>query len=219
MTQSGKIVVGVTGASGAVYSRRLVELLLDAEVEVHLIVSPQGRRLLCQELAMDGFTPAGLVQRRSIDGSVPGLTAHDWRDVGASPASGSFRHDGMVVAPCSSNTMAAVASGGSQNLLHRAAQVTLKERRRLVLLHRETPLSLVDIRNMQAATEAGAIVCPASPGFYMRPKSIGDLVDFVVGRLLDLLGVEHELNVRWGQDGTRGDERPPEKGGPAADQP
>jgi len=105
----------------------------------------------------------------------------------------------MIIIPCSSNSLSAVATGSSQNLLHRAAQVTLKERRRLVLVHRETPLSLVDIRNMAAATEAGAILCPANPGFYLLPKSIDDLVDFIVARVLDLVGFEHSLGVRWGE--------------------
>ena len=105
----------------------------------------------------------------------------------------------MVILPCSSNTLSAVANGSSQNLLHCAAAVTLKERRRLVLVHRETPVSLVEIRNMQLATEAGAIVCPANPGFYLLPQSIEDLIDFVVGRVLDLLGVDHPLDVRWGE--------------------
>ena len=198
MSRSVRIVVAITGASGAVYAQRLLGLLLDAQIEVHLIVSPAGARLLHEELGLEGVNPAALAQRGSPDEAVPGLIHHHYRDVGALPASGSFVHDGMVIAPCSSNTLAAVATGAAQNLLHRAAQVTLNERRRLILLHREMPLSLVDIRNMAAATEAGAIVCPASPGFYMQPRRIEDLVDFVIGRVLDLLGVEHELNVRWG---------------------
>lgn len=199
MKQSGRIIVGISGASGAPYAQRLIELLLDADVKVHLIVSPHGQLLLRQELAMEGIDPAVLAGGQPGDQPPPGLTLHDWRDVGALPASGSFVHDAMVIAPCSSNTLSAVATGSAQNLLHRAAHVTLKERRRLVLLHREMPLSLIDIRNMQTVTEAGAIVCPASPGFYMQPKRIDDLIDFVVGRLLDLLDVKHNLTVRWGQ--------------------
>jgi 4-hydroxy-3-polyprenylbenzoate decarboxylase len=200
VTNGKKIVVGITGASGAVYAQRLIGLLLEAQVEVHLIVSPMGARLLHEELGIDGAKPTELVQRGPGDQAAGELLVHPYRDVGALPASGSFRHDGMVVVPCSANTMSAVATGSAQNLLHRAAHVTLKERRRLVLVHREMPLSLVDIRNLQAATEAGAIVCPASPGFYMHPQRIEDLVDFVVGRILDLLEVEHHLQVRWGRD-------------------
>ncbi|MAE67523.1 MAG: aromatic acid decarboxylase [Phycisphaeraceae bacterium] len=196
MTTSRRIVVGISGASGAVYARRTVELLVAAGVEVHLVVSPVGQRLVHDELGMEG------VDLETFAGSPDGaarITLHNFRDVGSSIASGSFRHDGMIVVPCSSNSLSSVAHGAQQNLLHRAAAVTLKERRRLVLLHREMPLSAVDIRNMQLATEAGAIICPASPGFYMLPRTIDDLVDFVVARLLDLVGVDHDLAVRWGE--------------------
>jgi polyprenyl P-hydroxybenzoate/phenylacrylic acid decarboxylase-like protein len=173
-------------------------LLLAAGIETHLVVSPLGQRLLHDELGMEGIDLAALagLSRSKVEG----LTLHNYRDQGAPIASGSFVHDGMVIIPCSSNTLSAIATGAAANLLHRAAQVTLKERRRLVLVHREMPLSLVDIRNMQLATEAGAIICPASPGYYMLPRSIDDLVDFVVGRVLDLLSVEHALRVRWGED-------------------
>ena len=201
MEASGRIVVGITGASGAVYAQRLIGLLLDAGRQVHLIVSPTGARLLHEELGIEGVDLSALAQRGTSAEPAPGLVQHQYRDVGALPASGSFNHDGMVIVPCSSNTLSAVAVASAQNLLHRAAHVTLKERRRLVLVHREMPLSLPDIRNLQAVTEAGAIVCPASPGFYMRPQRVEDLVDFVVGRVLDLIGVEHELDVRWGQQG------------------
>jgi len=187
-----RIVVGISGASGAAYARRLIEALVAAEREVHLVVSPLGQRLLHDELGMEGGDLPALAGRDD-----PPIALHHYRDVGAAIASGSFRHDGMIVVPCSNNTLAAVAQGRSDNLLHRAANVTLKERRPLVLCHRETPLSLVEIRNMAAATEAGAIVCPANPGFYMLPERIGDLVDFIVGRLLDLVGVPHELATRW----------------------
>lgn len=195
-----RIVVGISGASGAPYARRLVQLLVDARIETHLIVSPLGQRLLHDELGMEGVDLAALAGRPA--GSTPptNLIQHNYRDVGAPLASGSFRHDGMIVIPCSSNTLAATATGSAQNLMHRAAHVTLKERRALVLVHREAPLSLVDIRNMHSVTEAGAIVYPASPGFYMLPQSIGDLVDFLVARCLDLLAVPHELGVRWGEN-------------------
>ncbi len=194
-----RIVVGISGASGAVYARRLVRLLVAADVETHLVVSPLGQRLLHDELGMEGVDLNALAGRQ-VDGSAtPAVIQHNWRDVGAAIASGSFLHDGMVIIPCSSNTLAAVATGSSQNLMHRAAHVTLKERRKLVLVHRETPLSLVDIRNMQAVTEAGAVVCPANPGFYLLPESIDELVDFVVARILDQLGVSHDLAVRWGE--------------------
>ena len=190
-----RIVVGISGASGAVYAQRLLTLLAAEEIEIHLVVSPLGQRLLHDELGMEGVDLEALTG--SKDPSK--ITLHNYRDVGAAIASGSFQHEGMVVIPCSSNTLSAIATGSAQNLLHRAAHVALKERRRLVLVHRETPLSLIDIRNMAAATEAGAVICPANPGFYLLPRSIDDLVDFVVGRVLDLVGVEHRLNVRWGE--------------------
>jgi 4-hydroxy-3-polyprenylbenzoate decarboxylase len=187
-----RIVVGISGASGAAYARRLVEILVGAGVEVHLVVSPLGQRLLHDELGMEGVDLAALAGCDE-----PPIELHHYRDVGASIASGSFRHEGMIVVPCSNNTLSAVAQGRSDNLLHRAANVTLKERRPLVLCHRETPLGLVEIRNMASATEAGAVVCPANPGFYMLPERVGDLVDFVVGRLLDLVQIPHDLATRW----------------------
>lgn len=197
-SHSQRIIVGITGASGAVYAQRLIRLLVAAGVEVHLVVSALGQRLLHDELGMEGVDVDALAGAPNAEQSGK-VTRYNYRDVGAAIASGSFRHDGMIVIPCSSNTLSAVATGASQHLIHRAAHVALKERRKLVLVHRETPLSLVDIRNMAAATEAGAIVAPANPGFYLLPQSIDDLVDFVVGRCLDLLGVEHDLSIRWGE--------------------
>ena len=192
METSQRIIVGISGASGAAYAQRTVERLVASGVETHLVVSPLGQRLLHDELGMEGVDLDALAGTTDHN-----ITLHHYRDVGASIASGSFKHDGMIVAPCSNNSLAAIATGVSNNLLHRAANVTLKERRKLVLCHREAPLSLVEIRNMAAATEAGAIVCPANPGFYMLPKTIDDLIDMVVGRLLDLVGVDHALNTRW----------------------
>jgi 4-hydroxy-3-polyprenylbenzoate decarboxylase len=191
---SQRIVIGISGASGAVYARRVIEYLARAGVETHLVVSPLGQRVLHDELGMEGVDLVALAGREDHR-----IALHHYRDVGASIASGSFRHDGMIIVPCSNNTLSAVATGASNNLLHRAASVALKERMRLVLCHRETPLSLIETRNMTAAAEAGAIVCPANPGFYMLPESIGDLVDFVAGRLLDLVGVGHDLATRWTQ--------------------
>ncbi|MGB0768961.1 MAG: UbiX family flavin prenyltransferase [Phycisphaeraceae bacterium] len=197
-----RLVIAITGASGAIYAHRLVQLVVNAGIETHLVVSPLGQRLLHDELGLEGLTPSGLASLAGFEDereTPDNLILHNFRDVGATIASGSFRHDGMIVVPCSSNSLGAIASGVGQNLVHRAAHVTLKERLRLVLVHREMPLSLVDIRNMQAVTEAGAIVCPAQPGFYMLPETIQDLVDFVVGRVLDLVDVEHDLNIRWSE--------------------
>ena len=204
-----RLVVAITGASGACYAQRLIQIIVAQGIETHLVISPLGQRLLHDELGLEGVGTkrSGLAALAGRSGSSPNssppdnLILHPFRDVGASIASGSFRHDGMVVVPCSSNSLACIANGSAQNLVHRAAHVTLKERRRLVLVHREMPLSLIDIRNMQAVTEAGAVLCPAQPGFYMMPKTIDDLIDFVAARVLDLVGVDHGLDVRWKDPG------------------
>ncbi len=189
---ASRIVVGITGASGAVYARRVIELLAAAGVEVHLTVSTLGRRLLFDELGLKRIDPETL-----SGGRAHLVTVYNDNDVGAAIASGSFLHDGMLVVPCSGNTLGAIASGIADNLLKRAAAVTLKERRRLVLAYRESPAGHVDLCNMQRLSEAGAVIAPLAPGFYMNPRSIEDLVDFMAGRLLDLVGVEHDLAVRW----------------------
>lgn len=185
-----RFVLAITGASGALYSRRLLEMLLDTGAQVHLVVSDPGRRLLAEEMEgrdlLDGLPAARIIQ-------------HNAKDTGAPIASGSFLCDGMVVAPCTGHTLAAVAAGLGDTLVHRAAQVMLKERRKLVLLHREMPLSLIDIRNMEAVTLAGAIVAPANPGFYTHPQTIADLVDFVCARVMDLLGETGHGVKRWAQ--------------------
>jgi 4-hydroxy-3-polyprenylbenzoate decarboxylase len=202
MDTTKRIVVGITGASGACYAQRTIELLVGADVEVHLVVSPLGQRLLHDELGMEGVNLQSLAGVEE-DAPPANIKLHNYRDVGASIASGSFVHDGMIIVPCSANSLSAVATGSAQNLLHRAAYVTLKERRPLVLVHREMPLTLIDIRNMARATEAGAIICPANPGFYLLPQRVEELVDFVVARILDLVRVPHELNVRWKADADR----------------
>ncbi len=187
-----RIVVGITGASGAVYARRVMELLAEAGVEIHLTVSALGRRLLFEELGLKRLDADALTGGR---GDL--VTVYNDNDVGASIASGSFLHRGMLIVPCSGNTLGAVAAGIADNLVKRAAAVALKERRRLVLAYRETPASHIDLCNMTRLSEAGAIIAPLSPGFYLGPKSIDDLVDFMVGRLLDLVNVPHELETRW----------------------
>ncbi|MHC4415174.1 MAG: UbiX family flavin prenyltransferase [Planctomycetota bacterium] len=189
---AGRIVMGITGASGAVYARRVMELLAEAEVEIHLTVSSLGRRLLFDELRMKQIDTDALTGGR---GDL--VKVYNDNDVGAVIASGSFVHDGMVIVPCSGNTLGAVAAGIADNLVKRAAAVTLKERRRLVVAYRESPASHVDICNMQRLSEAGAIIAPLAPGFYLVPRTLDDLVDFMSGRILDLLGVPHDLNTRW----------------------
>ena len=182
-----RIVVGISGASGAVYGVRLLQALQGmAGVESHLVVSDAGWRTLRHELAL---APAAVQALADV--------AHELDDVGAAIASGSFAAHGMVVAPCSMRTLAAIAQAQSDNLLTRAADVMLKERRRLVLLTRESPLHLVHLRNMATVTELGAICCPPMPAFYLRPTTIGEIVDHSVARALDLLGLEHNLAPRW----------------------
>lgn len=204
-----RVIVGVTGASGAAYATRLIDCLSDQGVQVHLVVSPYGRRLLLEELGIDDLTSEALIGRHTDL-----LTVHPYRDVGGVLASGSFRTDGMVVCPCSGNTLASIAAGLAGNLLDRAAAVTLKELRRLILVTREMPMSRIDLLNALRVTEAGGVICPASPGLYMQPQTIADLVDFVVGKILDLLSVNHTLNTRWDDQLARN-----EKATPAESQP
>jgi 4-hydroxy-3-polyprenylbenzoate decarboxylase len=186
------IVTAITGASGALYAQRFIQGLVAANVRVHLVVSPLGRRLLHDELGMETPNPAALAGTENHT-----ITLYNYNDVGSKLASGSFLHDGMVIVPCSSNTLAQVAHGLGDNLISRAAAVTLKERRKLILVHREMPLSPIDINNYQTLSQAGVILAPANPGFYLNPTTVGEVVDFVAGKLLDLLGVRHTLETRW----------------------
>lgn len=186
------VIVGITGASGAAYARRLLECLCDGGATVHLVVSPNGKRLLLDELGVTEVSAAALVGR-----DCERIVIHPYSDVGAPIASGSFKTQGMIVCPCSSNTLAAIATGLAENLLHRAASVTLKEMRRLILVPREMPMDRIDLINALRLSEMRAVICPASPGFYMMPKTIADLVDSVVGKLLDLMDVPNRLNTRW----------------------
>jgi flavin prenyltransferase len=192
-----RFVVGISGASGAVYSLRLIEQLLLLGHEVHLVVTEYGRRLLFDEARVTHLEFANLCPTIADAHAAQRLIIHPNKDVGATIASGSFLHDGMVVLPCSSSALGYIATGSGNNLLSRAAMVTLKERRTLIVCHRETPLNLIDIENMRQLTLAGAIVCPTNPGFYLLPKTVDDLVDFMVGKVLDLLRVEHALKNRW----------------------
>ncbi|HEX2974016.1 MAG TPA: UbiX family flavin prenyltransferase [Tepidisphaeraceae bacterium] len=186
------IVTAITGASGALYAQRFIQGLVAAGVQVHLIVSPFGRRLLHDELGMETVDLAALAGTPSHT-----ITLYNYKDVGSKLASGSFLHDGMVIVPCSSNTLAEVAHGLGGNLIARAAAVTLKERRRLVLCHREMPLSPIDVNNYKILTDAGAIIAPANPGLYLNPTTVNEIADIVAGKLLDLLHVPHDLETRW----------------------
>src|SRR5689334_16023485 len=186
------IVTAITGASGAMYAQRFIAGLVSAGVNVHLVVSPLGRRLLHDEMGMEMVDLAALA---GTDAHT--ITLYNYNDVGCKLASGSFLHDGMVIVPCSSNTLAEVSHGIGDNLIARAAAVTLKERRRLILAHREMPLSPIDVNNYKILTDAGAIIAPCNPGFYLNPTTIGEVVDFVAGKLLDLAGVPHAMETRW----------------------
>ena len=185
-----RVIIGITGASGAIYGVRLLELLRTApDVETHLVVSRSAQITLMQEL---GIKPAELHERADI--------VHSNADLSASISSGSFRTTGMIVAPCSIKTLSEIATGITGSLISRAADVVLKERRRLVLMLRETPLHLGHLRSMTAVTEAGAIVYPPVPAFYARPATLEQMVDHTVGRALDLLDIDVGAVRRWGQD-------------------
>jgi 4-hydroxy-3-polyprenylbenzoate decarboxylase len=187
------LILAVTGASGAPYAVRLLDVLATHQVPTWLIVSSHGWRLLQTECAI---TDRDALQK-ATGGDWSSVTLYPNDDRGAHPASGSCRTRGMIVCPCSMGTLSAIAHGSSRSLIERAADVTLKEGRPLVVVPRETPLSLVHLRNMTLATEAGAVVLPAMPGFYHRPERIDQLVDFVVQRVLDRVGLEIEVADRW----------------------
>ncbi len=195
------VVLAITGASGVVYGTRLLEILLRSNVDVHLTISDSGRVVIKHELGLD-FD----LQDFSLHQLIPGaeesasVTYHHYRDFMTPIASGSFVTRGMVVCPCSGGTMSGIATAASRNLIQRAADVHLKERRPLVLVPREAPLSLIQIDNMRTTCAAGATILPASPGFYHGTESVGDLVDFIVARILDHLDIEHQLIRRWGSE-------------------
>jgi 4-hydroxy-3-polyprenylbenzoate decarboxylase len=201
------LVVAITGASGAIYGIRLLEVLLSAGRNVYLSISPSGQAVLETELGvkvdLNNFVPAQLVFKARP--ALEAIAKHSgklhychYQDLMSPIASGSFLTGGMVVCPCSGSTLGAISHSMGNNLIHRAAEVHLKERRKLIVVPRETPLSLPQLDNMRKAAEAGVVVLPASPGFYHGANSIDDLVDFVVGRICDQLGVEHHLTKRWG---------------------
>jgi 4-hydroxy-3-polyprenylbenzoate decarboxylase len=194
------VAVAITGASGAVYATRTVAALLECGVRIELIVSDYGRRLLRDELgeqaSVDRLMPF-LAGKYGDAVSAGSIALHSNRDLGATLASGSHGCSGMVIVPCSMKTLAAVAHGLSRNLIERAADVMLKERRRLVIVPRETPMSLPQLRNMVLCAEAGATILPAMPAFYQQPRTLDDLADFMAGKILSALGFEHTLYPAW----------------------
>lgn len=209
---SRNLVLAMSGASGAPYALRLLEVLLSSGRHVHLSISPAAAAVVRQEMgieiSLDHFDPDKLLSfdwkllgdekhsTKTVDAA--NLHYHHFLDLMAPIASGSFLTGGMVVCPCSGGTLSAIAHGASENLIHRSAEVHFKERRKLILVARETPLSLVAIENMRRATQSGAVVLPAMPGFYHGVQTVLDLIDFVVARICDQLGVEHGLMRRWG---------------------
>lgn len=198
------LVLAITGASGSPYAIRLLEVLLQAGRTVHLTMSPAAVEVFEREVnrtvRLDRFQLSDLLGEKANDVAPGQVQYHHFRDFQAGIASGSFLTAGMVICPCSMGTVAAIAHGMSQNLIHRAADVHLKEKRKLVLVPRETPLHLIQLRNLTACAEAGAVVLPAMPAFYTLPQSLQDCVDFIVGRVCDQLGVEHRLLRRWSEE-------------------
>ncbi|HEX3255681.1 MAG TPA: UbiX family flavin prenyltransferase [Gaiellaceae bacterium] len=193
------VFLGITGASGAPYAARLLEALLAAEVEVGLCASRAGYEILATELYGDTTLSNEQILERFLDGR-EGVTVHSEQDWRAPYASGSAKVDGYVICPCSMGTAGTIASGAMSNLIHRAASVAIKEGRKLVLVPRETPLSDIHLENLLRLRRAGAVVLIAAPGFYHAPQTIDDLIEFVVGRCLDQLGIENRLTRRWGQE-------------------
>ena len=187
-----RLVVGISGATGAIYGARLLEILKEKKVETHLIITSTSKRILIEETAYTVEAVAALASH-----------VHENDDLGAPISSGSFKTDGMVVIPCSIKTLSGIAHSYNENLLTRAADVTLKERRRLVLAVRETPLHQGHIELMLQVSRMGAILFPPMPAFYTHPKTIDDLVNHTVGKILDLLGIDHNLFVRWGSPSIR----------------
>ncbi len=192
------LVVAMTGASGAPYAVRLLQVLSHAGRTIHLTISPSAVQVLREE--MDVELDLNAFDASCFGGLDPGrIIYHHHQNFSAGIASGSFQTAGMVILPCSMSTLGAIASGITTNLITRAADVHLKERRKLIVVPRETPLSLIHLENMLAVTRAGAVVLPAMPGWYHRPRRLDDLINFVVGRICDQLGIDHSLIARWGE--------------------
>jgi 4-hydroxy-3-polyprenylbenzoate decarboxylase len=197
MTKSKRLIVGISGASGIIYGVRVLEALREGGVETHLVMSRSAEVTLAYEMGMKVAEVHALAD-----------VVHPIQDIGASIASGSFRTEGMIVAPCSIKSMSEIAAGTTGTLLTRAADVVLKERRRLVLMVRETPLHMGHLRTMANVSEMGAIVMPPVPAFYHKPKTIDDIVSQTVGRALDLFGFDLGIVKRWGEEPAEGEERP-----------
>lgn len=189
-----KYIIGMTGASGSIYGVRLIEELLKMGNEVHIIITDSGRKVLKYETDYTVELLKNHLEQFKGDNKI-----QDIDDLFAATASGSFRTDGMVVLPCSMATLGEIANGVSKNLLGRSADVCLKERRKLIIVPRETPLNTIHLKNMLSLSEAGALILPAMPGFYHKPETIDDMINFVVGKVMDSLGIENDLFDKWGK--------------------
>jgi flavin prenyltransferase len=192
-----RITLAVTGASGAIYAMRTIRALLLADVQIDLVVSETGWMLLRDEGGFEGKRGEFAAYVQELYGSLGKVILHQAGDFAAPIASGSVKSRGMVVVPCAMKYLAGIANGSSSNLIERAADVTLKEQRRLVIVPRETPMNLIHLRNQVSAAEAGATILPANPAFYQKPESFDDLADFIAGRILSLFGIGHELYPSW----------------------
>ncbi len=202
MTEKKRWVLGITGASGAVYGIRLLEVLSARGFGVDVILSEAGRQVLREEMKIalpEDLDAARETLSKNFNLDASTFCIYRNNDFEASAASGSYRCEGMVIAPCSMGTLAAVAHGLASNLIRRAADVMLKQRRTLILLARETPFSAIHLENMLSLSRLGAVILPPIPAFYQQPKTVADLVDFVTGRVLDVMGVDHTLYRRWGE--------------------
>ncbi|AEI41343.1 UbiX family flavin prenyltransferase [Paenibacillus mucilaginosus] len=192
-------VVGITGASGAAYGVRLCRFLLEAGEDIHLVVTDAGWRVLKEELGWDVSRRKETLEEQFAPGQTTGRLEYvPNQDIGAKTASGSFRTQGMVVVPCSMGTLSGIAHGASDNLLERTADVMLKEGRKLILVPRETPLHAIHLENMLKLARLGVRIIPAMPAFYQGPQTVDDLIDFMVGKILDCMEINHELYRRWG---------------------
>lgn len=198
-----KITLAITGASGAQYGFRLLQVLLDQGCEVHLLISAAARQVCALEMSLDFPKNDDALLNyvaKTLQYDTTHLHVHSEKQWVAPVASGSNAPDAMVICPCSSGTLSAVATGASDNLIERAADVMLKEQKKLIMVHRETPLSVIHLDHQLSLARLGVVIMPASPGFYHQPDSISDLIDFVVARILDHLAIEHQLMQRWGAD-------------------
>ncbi|WP_028544253.1 UbiX family flavin prenyltransferase [Paenibacillus taiwanensis] len=198
MDKQDRYVVGITGASGAIYGVRLVQALLEAGHFVHLLISDAGWRVLKEELDWE-VTKRQVAIEQAFGEQAPNIQYHPIQDIGASIASGSFRVKGMIIMPCSMGTLSAIAQGASDNLMARAADVMMKEDRPLIIVPRETPLHAIHLENMLKLSRMGVRIIPAMPAFYYRPQTLDDIINFLVGKVLDSMRIEHQLFTRWGE--------------------